>query len=112
MATLVGATAVLSILLDLSVCPMVTWLTESLPASIRSGGVAVVYALAIATFGGSTQYTVTWLTKATGNPLAPAWYWTGAAIVGLAAMFAARESAPQKAAGTPNVLLQIPNDSG
>jgi MFS transporter, MHS family, citrate/tricarballylate:H+ symporter len=112
MATLVGATAVLSILLDLSVCPMVTWLTESLPSSIRSGGVAVVYALAIATFGGSTQYTVTWLTKATGNPLAPAWYWTGAAIVGLAAMFAARESAPQKTTGTASVLVQIPNDSG
>lgn len=111
MAALLGATAVLCILLDLSVSPMVTWLTESLPASIRSGGVAMVYAFAIATFGGTTQYTVTWLIKVTSNPLAPAWYWTGAAIVGLAAMFFARESAPQKAAGAASVLIQIPGDS-
>jgi MHS family citrate/tricarballylate:H+ symporter-like MFS transporter len=111
MAALVGATAVLATLLDLSVIPMVTWLTESLPASIRSGGVAMVYAFAIATFGGTTQYTVTWLIKATGNPLAPAWYWTGAAIMGLAAIFAARESAPHKSASAATVLIQMPNDS-
>ena len=112
MAALMGATAVLSILLDLSVSPMVTWLTESLPAPIRSGGVAMVYAFAIATFGGTTQYAVTWLIKATGNPLAPAWYWTGAAIVGLAGILAARESAPQKAAGAANIMVQIPGDPG
>jgi hypothetical protein len=35
--------------------------------------------------------------KVTGNPLAPAWYWTAAAIVGIAAMSATRESAPRKA---------------
>jgi MHS family citrate/tricarballylate:H+ symporter-like MFS transporter len=110
MAALVGATAVLAILLDLSVCPMVTWLTESLPASIRSGGVAMVYALAIATFGGTTQYAVTWLIKVTGNPLAPAWYWAGAALVGLAGMFAARESAPGKLIGAASALVQAPSD--
>lgn len=110
MAALVGATAVLAILLDLSVCPMVTWLTESLPASIRSGGVAMVYALAIATFGGTTQYAVTWLIKVTGNPLAPAWYWAGAALVGLAGMFAARESAPGKLTGAASALIQAPPD--
>jgi MFS family permease len=111
MAALVGATAVLSILLDLSVSPMVTWITESLPAPIRSGGVAMIYAFAIATFGGTTQYAVTWLIKTTGNPLAPAWYWTAAAIVGLAAILAARESAPRKAPGAPSVLVRIPGDS-
>ena len=111
MAALVGATAVLSILLDLSVNPMVTWLTESFPASIRSGGVAMVYAFAIATFGGTTQYTVTWLIKATGNPLAPAWYWAGAASFGLAAILAARESAPKKASEAMSALVQVPGDS-
>ena len=93
-ATLVGATTVLSILLSLSVVPMIAWLTESLPASIRSGGVAVVYAVAIATFGGTTQYIVAWLINRTGNALAPAWYWTAAAGVGLIGILAARESAP------------------
>jgi hypothetical protein len=78
------------------VSPVITWLTESLPAPIRSGGLAVIYAFSIATFGGSTQYVVTWLIRATGNPVAPAWYWTAAMIVGVAAMFATRESAPRK----------------
>ena len=96
-ATLLGASAVMAILLDVSVTPMIIWLTESLPPAIRSGGVAVVYAFAIATFGGSTQYVVTWLIQATGNPLAPASYWTGAAILGLGAVMATRESAPGKA---------------
>jgi MFS family permease len=95
---LLGATAVLSSLLALSTCPMVIWLTESLPVAIRSGGVAVVYAVAIATFGGTTQYAVTWLIKVTRDPLAPAFYWTGAAIIGLAVMSVVRESAPRKVA--------------
>ncbi len=94
--TLLGATAVLSILQALPGTPIVTWLTESLPASIRSSGVAVIYAFSIAIFGGTTQYSIAWLIKVTGNPLAPAWYWTAAMIVGVAAMSAARESAPRK----------------
>jgi MHS family citrate/tricarballylate:H+ symporter-like MFS transporter len=97
-ATLLGATAVLSSLLALSAVPMVVWITESLPAAIRSGSVAVIYAVSISTFGGTTQYAITWLMKATGNPLAPAWYWTAALVVGIAAMCATRESAPRKTA--------------
>jgi MFS family permease len=95
-AILLGASAILACLLDFSVTPMIIWLTESLPAGIRSGGVAVVYAFAIATFGGSTQYVVAWLIQVTGNPLAPAWYWLGAAIIGLVAIVASHESAPNK----------------
>ncbi|HWF14106.1 MAG TPA: MFS transporter [Candidatus Acidoferrales bacterium] len=95
-AALIGATAVLSSLATLSAGPTVIWLTESLPVAIRSSGVAVVYAISIATFGGTTQYVVTWLIKMTGSSLAPAWYWTGAAIVGLIAMSVVRESAPRK----------------
>jgi len=99
-ATLLGATAVLSILQAMPTSPLVTWLTESLPASIRASGVAVVYAVSIAVFGGTTQYSIAWLIKATGNPLAPAWYWTVAMIVGVAAMIATRESAPRKLRST------------
>ena len=97
-AALFGATAVLVSLSEICSCPMLVWLTESLPAGIRSGGVAIVYAFSIATFGGSTQYMVTWLIKVTGNPLSPAYYWTAALIVGLAAMLMTHESAPKNAA--------------
>jgi MHS family citrate/tricarballylate:H+ symporter-like MFS transporter len=95
-ATLLGATAVMSILASLSASQIVIWLSESFPPAIRSGGVSVVYAFAIAIFGGTTQFTVTWLIKVTGNPLAPAWYWTVAAIVGVGAISATRETAPRK----------------
>jgi len=95
-AALLGATAVVVSLAEICSCPIIVWLTESLPAGIRSGGVAIVYAFSIATFGGTTQYMVTWLIKVTGNPLSPAYYWTAALILGLAAMIATHESAPRK----------------
>lgn len=94
MSTLLGATALLSALSSASVIPMITWLTESMPARIRSSGVAITYAVSISIFGGTTQYAVAWLISATGSPLAPAWYWMVAAAVGLAAVIAARETAP------------------
>jgi MFS transporter, MHS family, citrate/tricarballylate:H+ symporter len=109
-ATLLGATAVLSSLAALSTNPVIIWLTESLPAAIRSGGVAILYAVSIATFGGTTQYAVTWLIKVTGNPLVPAWYWTAAAIVGFVAMTATRESAPRKAATSETLSVQLPDE--
>jgi MHS family citrate/tricarballylate:H+ symporter-like MFS transporter len=97
-SVLLGATAVLYSLAALSYTPVVIWLTESLPPSIRSGGVATVYAVAIALFGGTTQFSVTWLIKVTRNPEAPAWYWAAAALVGLATMLAIPETAPRQLA--------------
>jgi MFS family permease len=69
-------------------------LTESLPKHIRGGAVALTYAVAIAAFGGTTQLAVTWLIRVTDNPLAPAGYVIATGIVGQAAMFLMRESAP------------------
>jgi len=71
-------------------------ITEDFPARIRSGALAIVYALAISIFGGSTQFVVAWLTGLTNSPLAPAWYMLGAAILGLAALCFARETAPAR----------------
>ena len=71
-------------------------ITEDFPARIRSGALAIVYALAISIFGGSTQFVVAWLTGVTGSPLAPAWYMAAAAIVGLVALCFARETAPDR----------------
>ncbi len=46
---------------------------ETLPKRFRGGAFATVYATSIALFGGTTQLVVTWLIKATGNSMAPAW---------------------------------------
>jgi MFS family permease len=70
--------------------------TEVLPQSIRGGVFATVYAVAIATFGGTAQLVVTWLLHISGNPLAPAWYLLLAAIVGIVAMSLLPETAPIK----------------
>ena len=69
---------------------------EALPQSIRGGVFATVYAVAIASFGGTAQLVVTWLIHVSGNPLAPSWYLLLAAFVGMIAMILLPETAPIK----------------
>jgi MFS family permease len=95
-AVLYGAETVMVILLAVSSVPTIVIITESLPAAIRSGAVATIYAFAISVFGGSTQFTIAWLIDLTKSPLAPAYYWTGAAALGLIAMLLVKETAPVK----------------
>jgi MFS family permease len=92
---LVGCT--LRLLIGIALSAVLVHITEDFPARIRSGALAIVYALAISIFGGSTQFAVAWLTGVTGNPLAPAWYMGVAAAVGLVALCFARETAPGRA---------------
>jgi MFS family permease len=67
---------------------------EAMPPAVRSGANATVYALAIAIFGGTAQFNIAWLIKHTGDNLAPAYYWIGAALIGLIAMALFPETAP------------------
>jgi MFS transporter, MHS family, citrate/tricarballylate:H+ symporter len=95
---LYGAETVMVVFAAVSSVPVIVTITESLPPSIRSGAVATIYAFAISIFGGSTQFVITALIRWTGNPLAPAYYWTGATVLGLVAMMLVKESAPVKLA--------------
>ncbi|HVU20188.1 MAG TPA: MFS transporter [Rhizomicrobium sp.] len=95
-AVLYGTQAWMVALAGLSSTPAIIAITESLPPAIRSGAVALIYAFAISIFGGSTQFVITALIKWTGNPLAPALYWSAALVVGLIAMALVKESAPGK----------------
>jgi MFS family permease len=88
--------AVVTVLQALSTPSVIVVLTEQLPRAARSGVVAIVYAFAISIFGGSTGFVLTWLLDRTGDPLAPAYYWTGAQVIGLIAMALVTESAPVK----------------
>ena len=82
--------------------PVIVALTEALPKKIRAGVVATTYAFAISVFGGSTQFVISWLIQRTGNPLAPAWYWIGALLLGLTAALLMPETAPERAgSGAP-----------
>src|SRR5260370_29114944 len=59
---------------------------ESFPKSVRSAGLSTAYAVAVTVFGGTTQFVVTWLIHATGDPLSPAWYLIGSSVIGFAAI--------------------------
>ncbi|WP_321900762.1 MFS transporter [Paraburkholderia tropica] len=64
----------LSALLALQAAPSITMLPEMFPRAVRATGMAIVYSIGVAIFGGFAQAIATWLIKATGNLLAPAWY--------------------------------------
>jgi MFS family permease len=89
-----AATALLATLQSMLIVPALTTIAETLPKSIRSGTIGVVYAVSTSIFGGSTQMVVKSLIDWTGNPLAPAWYICGIVAVGGLAMLAVKESAP------------------
>ncbi len=88
--------------------PILVALTEAVPPAVRSGVVALTYAVAIAVFGGSTQFVITWLIQRTGSPLAPAWYWTVALLAGLAAALYIPETAPGRARPAAAVSGETP----
>jgi MFS family permease len=90
------ACAVLACASTLSSSVSLITVNESLPHRVRSGAFGIIYALSISIFGGSAQFIVAWLTRLTGNPLAPAYYMIGGVIVGLIAQSAMPESAPIK----------------
>jgi MFS family permease len=64
-----------------------TALAEQFPVRMRSTGLALAYNFAVMLFGGFAQLIVTWLIKATGTPLAPAYYVMFGAVVGLTAAY-------------------------
>jgi MHS family citrate/tricarballylate:H+ symporter-like MFS transporter len=96
MTALLLGTGVMASLVGMSAAPIMVNLTESLPMNLRAGSLGIIYALAIASFGGTAQFIVTWLIDVTGSPLAPAWYMSGALLLGLAGMIGMPESAPIK----------------
>jgi MFS family permease len=112
-AALYTACAVLGSLSTLSSATIIVAITESLPRRVRSAGIAITYALAISVFGGSTQFFVAWLIRATGNPLAPAWYMFCGVIIGLITLSQLPETAPVKtvSAGVAGPRVRIAADA-
>ncbi len=104
-SALYAACAVLACMSTLSSGTIIVAVTEALPQRVRAGGIALIYALAISVFGGSAQFLVAWLIRATGNPLAPAWYMFGGILIGLAILFQLPETAPVKTAATGGTPL-------
>jgi MHS family proline/betaine transporter-like MFS transporter len=66
---------------------------ELFATRVRYSGFSVGYNVCVAGFGGTTPYIVTWLTAATANNLASAFYLIAAAVVSLATVLTLPETA-------------------
>ena len=69
---------------------MVVFLTELMPAEVRTSGFALAYSLATALFGGFTPAICTYLSHATGNQAVPGLWLSVAAACGLIAVLFTR----------------------
>ena len=96
-----SAIAILAVLQAFLTTPALVTVTESLPKAVRSGALAMLYAVATSIFGGSTQFVIKGLSDLSGSPLAPAWYMTGAVLIGGIAMTLMPETAPVKVGLAP-----------
>ena len=91
-ASLLCVTTVLAALNAITGTATLIAIPELLPRGIRATGMSIAYAVGVALFGGSTQFIITWLIGATGNPAAPAWYVAGVSVVTAVAMWMVPES--------------------
>jgi len=96
-AAFLGGVAIIALFGAFNQPPVLVALTEALPSALRSRGLAIVYAVAISVFGGSTQFTIQLLINLTHNTMMPAWILTPVSALGLIAMFLLPETAPVKA---------------
>ena len=72
--TVLGLNMGLSFLFSIGIGGSYAFLTEAFPKPVRSSGLAILYALAVTIFGGTTQVAIAWLTEVLHDPLVPAWY--------------------------------------
>lgn len=91
-ATLFVATGLMTALTATSSASSLVVIPELLPRSIRATGLATAYAVGVSLFGGTTQFIITYLIEATGNPVSPAWYVMIANLITAAAMWTLPES--------------------
>ncbi len=91
---LIALAAILTVVFAMGVGVSIMTISEALPARIRSGAMATLYAVSIAIFGGSAQFNVAWLAARLHDPMAPAYYLTAALVVAFIAILRFRETAP------------------
>jgi len=90
---LLGATGLLTLLHIFGSSASILLFMQALPARVRAGALSLVYALAIAIFGGTTQLMEKLLIRWTGNPVAPGWYMVAAVAAGLIGAFMIQQPA-------------------
>ena len=92
LAAAIAAHCVLAAIESVYVSTAVSAAVELFATRVRFSGFSIGYNLCVAVFGGTTPYIVTWLTAATGDAIAPAYYLVIAAVVSLAVVLTLRET--------------------
>ncbi|KAB7762793.1 glycine betaine/L-proline transporter ProP [Xanthomonas sp. LMG 12461] len=83
--------------------------TSSMPSTlpalfytpVRYSALSIAFNVSVSLFGGTTPLVTAWLVERTGDPLVPAYYLMGAAVVGIATMVFVRETAGLPLRGSP-----------
>ncbi|MFM0730083.1 MFS transporter [Paraburkholderia sediminicola] len=84
---LLGVMSVLVCIYVIFAVPQITLMAEQFPKSVRASGMSIVYAIAVAIFGGFSQLFVTLLIAWTESALAPAGYLLVLSLISLLALF-------------------------
>jgi MHS family proline/betaine transporter-like MFS transporter len=99
LAAAITAHCLLAAIESVYISTAVTAGVELFVTRVRYSGFSVGYNVAVAGFGGTTPYVVTWLTGETGV-MAPAFYLMGAATLSLLTVLSLRETAGARRSGT------------
>ena len=86
---------------------MIVFLTEIMPAKVRTSGFSVAYSLATAVFGGFTPAICTFLIHETGNKAIPGLWLSAAALIGLTAalLLTRRNRIPRNEIEEPDAVV-------
>lgn len=92
-------------LLGLALVCFTSSMPSTLPAlfytPVRYSALSIAFNVSVSLFGGTTPLVTAWLVERTGDPLVPAYYLMGAAVVGIATMVFVRETAGLPLRGSP-----------
>ncbi len=100
LAAAITAHCILAAIASVYISTAVTAGVELFVTRVRYSGFSIGYNIAVAGFGGTTPYVVTWLTATTGNALAPASYLVAAAVLSLLTVLGLRETAGHRLRAT------------
>ncbi|HEY3685379.1 MAG TPA: MFS transporter [Streptosporangiaceae bacterium] len=96
LAAAIGGHVVLGILLALFISTSLAAMNELFATRVRYGGFSIGYNISVSAFGGTAPFIVSLLITATGNPVAPAFYVIGTALVTLAVIPTVMETAVRR----------------
>ncbi|WP_141058052.1 glycine betaine/L-proline transporter ProP [Stenotrophomonas rhizophila] len=92
-------------LLGLALVCFTSSMPSTLPAlfytPVRYSALSIAFNVSVSLFGGTTPLVTAWLVERTGDPLVPAYYLMGAAVIGIITMLFVNETARLPLRGSP-----------